>query len=427
MSDIPRPLLAGLAIVAVCLPSPAVATTPLEQLQSDLAVIRAELQEQRQWRTEQTTAMAKLIADQTALLAAMNPQNKVLADKWLPTADEARANLKSRVSAPDALKHLPEPLREKLKACVISGVDARVPSAGQPFDLNNCDPTIRSEVERGLLDVERQANDAYQTCRDAIARDAAEYRRLLPQNPRTGVSEQALEALKKYPRPNIRECADKVQRAAEQLKDVADAKDLFSGSMQIAANVCFASGGNPYVCGGMLAVAILMKLLDGGGGGGGDGKEQGKGKGPPPGGAGGGMPVVSTSSKPEAKEDREARERNEKQAIEAGPSANLGKSANLGTPGVVSDAQCNGAEDEIRCFIRNKDGSERIFSGQPAISQLARAPRQSSVTVCGPTTEIHGIALVTTGGVRAFAYNEAGSKDLGVHKDVATACAKIKQ
>jgi hypothetical protein len=205
----------------------------------------------------------------------------------------------------------------------------------------------------------------------------------------------------------------------------------------MAANVCFASAGNPYVCGGMLAIAILMEIFDGSGGG---GNGKGKGEGPKEGGAGGGqdIPTIHGGPAKESEEGKAAREAQAADAVKRGPASNLGSApglpaggVDLGSENAKSNISCNGGAGRIRCSIIDLPKSERYFYGYPAITRLVSAPTKGALTACAveidKQLEIAGIAVKDGSAYFAFVHNSKGTQEIGgKYASFADACDRVK-
>jgi hypothetical protein len=423
--------LRGLAI-AVFLASltfaSAVGVTPIDQMQADLSALKDQANRDAQWKAEQAAALADLLARQIALAAELNQGSKKEAADWVAAADKIHVQKDLRQAADEiksGFNSLPAELKGSMEKCVGASADVKAANSDNPnFDLPGCDKSSREALKEKLQSLENEAKKAYDDCRLTIEQDAREYRDLLPKNASDNIDPKSLSALKQYPNKRIRECADEVKKAVDELKDVRDAKALVSNALTMAANVCFASGGNPWVCGGMLAIALIMEIFDGGGGG---GKSDGPGKGPPGGAGGGSAPTVSAGPPSEGKSAGEARNAAASSEVSQGPSTNLGKTANLGDPNVKSDAYCNAAAGQVVCFLQSTPGSEVFFSGDSRIALLSQTPHPGAVTVC---TDKGGkiSAIVVAEGAKQFLYvhNDSGTLPADTVATASEGCAKVK-
>jgi len=416
----------AVVLVAALTFGAALGTTPIDQIQADLSALKERANSDSEWKTQQAAAIADLLARQIALTATMNPDKKLSAD-WVAAADKMNvpADLqKAADNIKSGFTSLPADVKDLMTKCVTASATVKVANAADTgFELPQCDKDAREALKTKLQTIEKDARKAYDDCRQTIEEGAAEYRNLLPANASDRIDPNAFNAIKQYPNKRVRACADEVKKAIDALKDVRDAKALVSNALTMAANICFASGGNPWVCGGMLAIALIMEIFDGGGGGKGDGA----GKGPPGGAGGGNAPTVSGAPPREGKSEGDARTAAGSKEIEQGPATNLGRSANLGDPNVVSNAFCNGAAGQITCFIKNTPESEVFFDGNERLTQLAKSPRPGAVTVCNDgQAKIKAIVVSDAGKFYLYVHNDKGTLPEEPVGSPQVACAKVK-
>jgi hypothetical protein len=424
------------------LPFVAVAQAPIDVLRADIAELKSNvalLVEQSDieaaFRVSQAAAMAELLSRQVAQTAP----TKESAAQWVSGASQARTELTAAANAPEFLASAPPDVRMLAKDCVIAAASAQVSPQDNPgFTLPGCSEVKQQELKEKLRDLEISAQQAYDRCRRVILSRAPEYEDLVPRNAHDADA-QLLHKLSSYPDADVRACQESLEDAHKQLKELKDAKAILSNAMMMAANICFASGGNPYVCGGMFALAILMEIFDGSGGG---GNGDGPGEGPQEGGAGGGQSVLTVSGGPpsEAPSDKQARQARANEAVGRGPDENLGEApvhaaggANLGAAGTKSKVLCNGSSGRIRCSIDGVPESDRHFFGPALVTKLATQPVPGVIVAClnkrrDGTLEVAGIAIKDGNNFFAFAHNaQRGTQELGQGwSSFEAACSKIQ-
>jgi hypothetical protein len=378
--------------------SAAYAQTPLEKIQADVEALKEQAKSTQQFQSDILKGVAQILAKQVA--TEIRP-DKETAQRKVADA-EGRGlpqKLEQALADPQKLDALDPSVADLVRKCVGAVSKAKVSPNNYNFSLEGCGQNDIARLNDGLLKQESDAVAAFEKCRAVITSRAEEYRSLLPSNI-NDVDLKRLSALGDYPDPDVKKCSQDIGRAVRQIAQAKDAKALVSTAMTMAANVCLASGGNPYVCGAMLFVAVLMDLFDGSGG--------GKGKGPGDGDkdsatGSGSSPTISVGTGREGKQEKEAREKAADQAIAKGPGENLG------TPGGDPDASCQGVPTgQIRCRLLSKSGSERFFGADPLLIRVARNPGPGLVVVCkgeGNST-IKGIAVLDrdTNTYSAFGY-----------------------
>ena len=417
--------------------SVALAQQPIDVMQADLkelkrkvAQLESDAESAAAFRASQAAGMAELLSRQLAQVA---PTKESAAD-WVANAAVARDELAQAVNEQSFLAHAPPDVRALAKNCVLAASSAQVSTTDNPaFALTNCTSAQQQELKKKLQNLENAAKETFDKCRRVVTNLAPEYQDLVPRNPHD-VNPELLKHLAAYPDAAVRDCQGAIEEAYQGLSEIKDAKAIISNAMTLAANVCFASGGNPYVCGGMLALAILMEIFDGSGGG---GNGDGPGEGPKEGGAGGGQtaPTISGGSARESDEAKAEREQQAQVAAKRGPASNLGIGqgvGNLGTANAKSNISCNGGAGRIRCSVIGIQESERFFYGHDVITQLASTPRAGAVTAClvevAGKVEIAGIAIKDGAKHHVFAHNPTkGTQQVpGAYGSPEEACKRIQ-
>jgi hypothetical protein len=154
--------------------------------------------------------------------------------------------------------------------------------SGEPRTALGCDERGVKEAMDALEARRRQAVLTWQSCQQSLSsiRDLT-----LPSDP-SGLNaagrramESRMQRLQERVKagtlpPEAADCARNVQSAYETITQTEDASAAVASALALAAQVCMASGANPYVCGAMLLVALIMNMR-GGGGSGGDGEGSG--------------------------------------------------------------------------------------------------------------------------------------------------------
>lgn len=414
-----RRLLVYPLVASIGLSNVAHAQTPIEKIQGDVASLKDQVKSTQQSQSEILKTLATILAKQIAVEAK---PDKETAQKKVTDA-EGRGlpqELARALEDPKKFDALDPSVTALVKKCVGAVAKAKVSPNNANFSLDGCSQKDIDDLKEALLKQESNAVAALEQCRTVITSRAEEYRSLLPPNI-NDVDPKKISALGSYPDPDIKKCAQDIDRAVRQITQAKDAKTLVSTAMTMAANVCFASGGNPYVCGAMLFVAILMAIFDGSGGGKGKGPEDGD-KDSPTG--SGGSPTISVGPSREGAPEKEARETAADQAIARGPSENLA------SPDGDPDATCQGVPvGQIRCRLKSKPGSERFFGGDPLLTRVARNPGPGLVVVCkgeGNAT-IKGIAVLdrNTSTYSAFGYTRGEQERVANINTKEEACKKI--
>lgn len=390
--------------------------TPLERIQADVEVLKEQAKASQKFQADVQRGIAEILSKQVSLEIKPDKdtaQAKVsdAEKRGLPKTLEQLATDTKRFNA------LEPSVDSLIRNCVAAVSKAKVVPNNYNFSLEGCSQRNLDELKDALLKQESDAVASYEQCRSVINTRAAEYKSLLPANI-NDLDLKRISDLGNYPDPDVKECAQEISKAIQQVAQAKDAKAVISTALAMAANICFASGGNPYICGAMLFVAVLMDIFDGSGSGRGDGggadKDRATGT--------GGSPTVSNGPGRESKQQREAREKTAEHAIAKGPSENLA------TPGGDPDLSCQGVPTgQIRCRLLSKSGSERFFSGDPLLTRVARNPGPGLVVVCKGDSTIKGIAVLDreTNTYSVFGYTRATQERIANVRTKEEACGKI--
>jgi hypothetical protein len=179
---------------------------------------------------------------------------------------------------------LPEnsvPDKAKLEAC-IKAVVAVGKARTQDGGASAVAACPREDAQKLADDLAKQRDDATKTwtsCMNTFKR-AKEFQDIkLPANP-TGLSpeqvketEEAIDAVRKQAAKTAgpaKDCVDGIEETFDKIQNAESAASALSAALSMAGSVCMMSGGNPYVCGAIFVVAMLMSLFDNKGGGNGD-------------------------------------------------------------------------------------------------------------------------------------------------------------
>jgi hypothetical protein len=231
-------------------------------------------------------------ASKVAAMAADPAKLKQDIETALPRADTA---LKQLAEVPESI--LGKDLKQKIKGCIDNVKSAadllKTAQAPDPaFAIKSCSDVDQRAILAELEKLKRDALKDWDDCVSTLEQVRMINPSNLPRDP-SGLSEgsskdlvgklQQLKGRFDQSQGKARECLDKLGDAYNKLRGQENAAAAMSMALGLAAQVCVASGGNPYVCGAILIVAMLMDLFKGGGGGGdGDGDGKGKGTGPGP-------------------------------------------------------------------------------------------------------------------------------------------------
>ena len=413
-----RGLVVYTLVASIGLSNVGYAQTPLEKIQADVEALKDQARSTQQAQSDILKALAAILAMQIAV--EVKPDRETAQERV--TDAEGRGlpqELEKALDNSQQFDALDTSVTVLVKKCVGAAAKARVSPHNTNFSLEGCSQKDIADLGEALLKQESNAIAVLERCRAVITSRAEEYKSLLPPNI-NDANPTKFSILGSYPDPSVKKCAQDIDRAVRQIAQAKDAKALVSTAMTMAANVCFASGGNPYVCGAMLFVAILMEIFDGSGGG--KGKGPGDGDKDSPTGSGG-SPTISVGPSREADPEKAAREKAADQAIAKGPSENLA------TPGGDPDVTCQGVPTgQIRCRLKSKPGSERFFGGYPLLRRVALNPGPGLVVVCKGSATIKGIAVLDreTNTYSAFGYTrELQQEPIAKLASSVEACGKI--
>jgi len=234
---------------------------PIKTLQRNISDLRAQVTELRVQNQRMQDILEHMAAAQLVQSAGA-PTREDAAKR----SQELRASVNGAYDAFARIPRnaLPEELRTKIESCLkdVKGLPPPSPDAAPVpgFELKNCDAKTRGEIQRGLAALEQQARDDWKNCRDELLNHTPTSASSLPSEPTDSVTlQKTLEALSNGPDPTG--CASKLKDAVETLRAKKTTEEALASALTLASQVCFASGGNPYVCGGMLVVAVLMELF----------------------------------------------------------------------------------------------------------------------------------------------------------------------
>lgn len=235
--------------------------------------------------------MDALVASQLSLGAKQYYESKPAA----VLREEANAATAVTQQAIDQVKKIPEEilnpaLRQSVISCAEGAAKAAKDqlSAGPGTSITALLEGCSESKARAILKELEQARQAevaqWQQCGRVI--NSVANGSVLPANP-AGIPASEFETVKATLKAigqknglanNAVDCVKTMDKALDSIKAQDTAAGALSAALTTASQVCAATGGNPYVCGGMLVVAILMNLFNSGkGDGNGDGKGDGKG------------------------------------------------------------------------------------------------------------------------------------------------------
>lgn len=132
----------------------------------------------------------------------------------------------------------------------------------------------RGKAQESLEAVRKAINKSYEDCVSAIKTGQAGLEEIKTINVMSEGDRSKIAGLAKGFPKEVTECIDSARRAGEQFDSAMNSMAIM---MNMAASMCAASGGNPYVCGTLFVLAMLSSLFQKGGGDG-DGKGDGKGR-----------------------------------------------------------------------------------------------------------------------------------------------------
>jgi hypothetical protein len=258
----------------------------LADQQGQISELESVVRELRAQNSVFTDLLKGLVSNQAATskaaeLSKANPAElKQQAEKALPKVDDA---LKKLGDIPDDL--IDSSLKQRIQSCIKNVKTAAETQLKATAPNTSALTDACKEVDQRaiLAELEKAKKDAlakWEKCRTTLERVGAVNPASLPLDPSglsLGSSQDVLDKIQKLKevygqtKGDARDCIDTIDRTFKQIGAQQDAASAMSMALGMAAQVCAASGGNPYVCAGILVVAILMNLFKGGGGGGGDG------------------------------------------------------------------------------------------------------------------------------------------------------------
>lgn len=155
--------------------------------------------------------------------------------------------------------------------------------------IQECSPDDVREMLDELKEQQRRALDAWGQCRDVLISTGEFDPASIPVNPggfaRGEVSDDLKRRLQQIGQDvadledSARNCGSNLNDLFDQIQNQEDSAAAMAMMMNFAASACMGSGGNPWVCGSLFAMAFLMSLFsDGGGDGDGDGGSDGTGQ-----------------------------------------------------------------------------------------------------------------------------------------------------
>jgi len=232
----------------------------LKAIEDQQAEIKAQLVEQRALleRLEETIAAAA--AHNAAPLSREEAQAGAADDLQRPMHDDLAVSDTYSASA------------RELFDCVKEAKAAAVPGASPATLTANCAPQKLQEIGERLQAGLTHSTEAYQNCRDLLNSELNGLGMSLPSNA-TELTSNQITDLKSQPlSQKAVECLNSLERVSKDVKDGKELLDTFAAMLSLAANACFANGGEPRVCAALYVLSIIANLLHRGGGGKGKGK-----------------------------------------------------------------------------------------------------------------------------------------------------------
>lgn len=199
-------------------------------------------------------------------------------EKLLPAKREAVDKALKLVSdLPD--QSIPD--KAGLVACINAVITAgKAPAKdGGASAVAACPNEAAQKLMDGLAKQRDDATKTWTSCVRTLKR-IKEFQDInLPTNPiglsPEGISEteQAIKAVREHAEKTAgpaKDCVDGIEDTFDKIQNAESAASALSSALSLAGSVCLMSGGNPYVCGAIFVVAMLMSLFDNKGGGNGD-------------------------------------------------------------------------------------------------------------------------------------------------------------
>ena len=187
-------------------------------------------------------------------------------------------------------KSLGKELRQNLHKCA---QEMQAGKANFPGTTGNEASECTTSKVSGLLEElkqqRQQSLEAWTTCRETLIKTGKVLPSKIPLDP-TGIDrkeakDKFVPTLKsigddvKTLSADVVKCGDSIEGIYEDISNQEDAGAAMAMMLNTAAQLCMATGGNPYACGAIFLVAILASLFGSGSGDGdGDGKSDGTGE-----------------------------------------------------------------------------------------------------------------------------------------------------
>jgi hypothetical protein len=264
--------------------------TPPEQLsalRSDIQDLKSQNQRIEASLQQLTAAVGQL---QTASLYSTEEGKKQAAKNAAEKKGEAENAVKSIDDISE--KVLGTDLKGKIKDCIAKlNIDGAKLLEKNPEAIANplvaCNDATVKNLQQELEKKRDQLLSTWNKCRNTLSLANPDLGLSIPDVPANLTAQNIRQiqtniedAAKKLSDvgQNAGQCVSEMQDSIRGLGDVAKAGGALSAALGFAAQACFASGANPYVCAGFAVLAILMSLF-GNGNGNGDGNGNGKGNG----------------------------------------------------------------------------------------------------------------------------------------------------
>ena len=265
-----------------------VAVTNSETLKTDVTALSNEVTRLKEMLQ---LMLAKEAAQQRAN-AYEGDAGKAEAKKKVESAESVEKVQKAvNILADNKLdKSLGKELRENLHKCAqeIQAGKANFPgSTGN--DASECTTDKVSGLLEELKKQREQSLEAWKACRETLIKTGKVLPSKIPADP-TGIDRK--EAKDKFV-PTLKsigedvkslggevaKCSNSIESLYKDISNQEDAGAAMAMMLNTAAQLCMATGGNPYACGAIFLVAILASLFGSGSGDGdGDGKSDGTGE-----------------------------------------------------------------------------------------------------------------------------------------------------
>lgn len=273
--------------------------TPIEQVQNGLRQQQAALNE-LQTSIDELRSQNSLLKDMMKSMIATQAAANQLSIQKNQTPDQVKAELeKLKSRAKDAsdfvakipTTSIPQALKDRLGKCVTdaySASEAEISSVSKdPSKILAACPDAQNLLGE-LNSLKDKATNTWKVCRSVLVDLKTVQSKTLPQDI-NGLSTSSMadlrkkvgeiEELTKNANASARDCAKTMKETIEQVTDQEKVAAAVGLTLAFASQVCLSSGGNPYVCGGIFLLSVLMSLFGDKGGGGGKGDDKGQGDG----------------------------------------------------------------------------------------------------------------------------------------------------